>query len=100
MAVKALKMAVVFGECGRECLSEPGNTGRNVQCRVHRTLTTQSEPFLDRLARNILKLGRWDETCYNGHIVHDVQYKGPMIPKKRTGTVHAGKHRLVTARKK
>ena len=26
MAVKALKMAVVFGECGRECLSGPGNT--------------------------------------------------------------------------
>jgi hypothetical protein len=25
--VKALKMAVVFGECGRECLSGPGNTG-------------------------------------------------------------------------
>jgi hypothetical protein len=24
--VKALKMAVVFGECGRECLSGPGNT--------------------------------------------------------------------------
>jgi len=26
VAVKALKMAVVFGECGRECLSGPGNT--------------------------------------------------------------------------
>ncbi len=24
--MKALKMAVVFGECGRECLSGPGNT--------------------------------------------------------------------------
>jgi hypothetical protein len=25
--VKASKMAVVFGECCRECLSGPGNTG-------------------------------------------------------------------------
>jgi hypothetical protein len=24
--VKSSKMAVVFGECGRECLSGPGNT--------------------------------------------------------------------------
>jgi hypothetical protein len=28
VAVKASKMAVVFGECCRECLSAPGNTGR------------------------------------------------------------------------
>ena len=27
VAVKASKMTVVFGECGRECLSAPGNTG-------------------------------------------------------------------------
>ena len=26
MAGKSSKMAVVFGECGRECLSGPGNT--------------------------------------------------------------------------
>ncbi len=26
VAVKASKMAAVFGECGRECLSEPGNS--------------------------------------------------------------------------
>jgi hypothetical protein len=26
VAVKASKMAVVLGECGRECLSRPGNT--------------------------------------------------------------------------
>jgi hypothetical protein len=26
VAVKASKMAVVFDECGRECLSGPGNT--------------------------------------------------------------------------
>jgi hypothetical protein len=26
VAVKASKMAVVFGGCGRECLSGPGNT--------------------------------------------------------------------------
>jgi hypothetical protein len=26
VAVTALKMAVVFGECGRKCLSGPGNT--------------------------------------------------------------------------
>jgi hypothetical protein len=26
--VKSSKMAVVFGECGRECLSGPGNTGK------------------------------------------------------------------------
>ncbi len=25
--MKSSKMAVVFGECGRECLSGPGNTG-------------------------------------------------------------------------
>ncbi len=25
--MKASKMAVVFGKCGRECLSVPGNTG-------------------------------------------------------------------------
>ena len=29
MAVKASKMAVVFGGCGRECLSGPGNTGND-----------------------------------------------------------------------
>jgi hypothetical protein len=26
LAVKALKMAAFFGECGRECLSGPGNS--------------------------------------------------------------------------
>jgi hypothetical protein len=30
VAVKALKMVRVFGECGRECLSGPGNTGLHV----------------------------------------------------------------------
>ncbi len=29
VAVKALKMAVGFGECGCECLSGPGNTGKS-----------------------------------------------------------------------
>jgi hypothetical protein len=29
--VKASKMAVVFDECGRECLSGPGNTAQQQQ---------------------------------------------------------------------
>jgi len=33
VAVKASKMAVVFDECGRECLSGPGNTGGSGWCR-------------------------------------------------------------------
>jgi hypothetical protein len=31
MAVKASKMAVVFGKCGRECLSGPGNSAAQLQ---------------------------------------------------------------------
>ncbi len=30
VAVKASKVAVVFGECGRECLSGPGNTESHI----------------------------------------------------------------------
>jgi hypothetical protein len=34
VAVKALNMAVVFGECGRECLSRPGNTVGFARVRI------------------------------------------------------------------
>ncbi len=38
MAVKASKMAVVFGGCGRECLSGPGNTGLDGTKTTEKTL--------------------------------------------------------------
>jgi hypothetical protein len=41
--VKASKMAVVFGGCGRECLSGPGNTG----AFLHKTNAVQARAFLD-----------------------------------------------------
>ena len=35
VAVKASKMALVFGECGRECLSRPGNTATHYTVHRH-----------------------------------------------------------------
>ncbi len=59
--MKSSKMAVVFGECGRECLSGPGNTAYDI---------TNAQPNI-RMYKNVRDLNRQGGRSFGAPIIDE-----------------------------